>query len=152
MTIADLYPQNRIFLNVSASSREQLFDYLSDRAAELGLVNSRLCNRALHIREELGSTGLGNGIAIPHARIEGLDTVVGLLATLARPIDFEAVDGEPVDLVMMLLMPEQSGSDQIKALSRIAKIARDEPTVNAIRRAVSPQEVADLLADAEEAL
>jgi PTS system nitrogen regulatory IIA component len=73
-----------------------------------------------------------------------------MLATLARPIDFEAVDGEPVDLVMMLLMPEQPGGDQMKALSRIARVARDEATVNALRSAVSADEVTDILAALDE--
>ncbi len=152
MNIADLFTKDHVFLNVSVANREELFAFLSERAGELGLVNTRLCTKALHIREELGSTGLGNGIAIPHARIEGLGKVVGLLATLARPIDFEAVDQEPVDLVMMLLMPEQSGSEQIKALSRIAKVARDEETVNAIRAATSVDDVTDILADLDAAL
>lgn len=152
MNIADLFTKDHVFLNVSVANREELFAFLSERAGELGLVNTRLCTKALHIREELGSTGLGNGIAIPHARIEGLGKVVGLLATLARPIDFEAVDQEPVDLVMMLLIPEQSGSEQIKALSRIAKVARDEETVHALRAATSVNDVAEILADLDAAL
>ncbi len=152
MKIADLFTNDHVFLNVSVADREALFAFLAERAGELGLVNTRLCTKALHIREELGSTGLGNGIAIPHARIEGLETVVGLLATLARPIDFEAVDQEPVDLVMMLLMPEQSGGDQIKALSRIARVARDEPTVNALRNATSVEDVAAILDGVDEGL
>ncbi len=146
MELTKLFPQDLVFLNVGLSSRDALFAYLAERAEQLGIVDSRPCTRALHTREELGSTGLGNGIAIPHARIKGLTGVVGLLATLARPIDFEAVDGEPVDLVMMLLMPEQAGGDQIKALSRIAKVARDEATVNALRNAVSSDEVTKILA------
>lgn len=150
MKIADLFTNDHIFLNVTVPDREALFVFLSERAGELGLVNTRLCTKALHIREELGSTGLGNGIAIPHARIDGLDHVVGLLATLSRPIDFEAVDQEPVDLVMMLLMPEQSGGDQIKALSRIAKVARDEPAVNALRNASSVEDVSNILEGVDE--
>lgn len=152
MNIADLFPPERIFLNLPVSSRDELFAYLSERAGALGLVSAQLCTRALHIREELGSTGLGNGIAIPHARIEGLDKVAGLLATLARPIDFEAVDGEPVDLVMMLLMPEQSGGDQIKALQRIARHVRDEANANALRQADTVEEVTALLEEADEGL
>ena len=150
MNIAELFSPDHIFLNVAVSSRDQLFAVLARHAGALGLVDPGFCTKALHVREELGSTGLGNGIAIPHARIEGLDHVVGLLATLERPIDFEAVDHEPVDLVMMLLMPKQPGSEQIKALSRIAKVARDEAAVNALRNAVSVDEVIDILADIDE--
>jgi PTS system nitrogen regulatory IIA component len=150
MELTKLFPQDLVFLNVGLSSRDALFAYLAERAEQLGIVDSTHCTRALHTREELGSTGLGNGIAIPHARIKGLTGVVGLLATLARPIDFEAVDGEPVDLVMMLFMPEQAGGDQIKALSRIAKVARDEATVNALRNAASADEVTKILAALDE--
>lgn len=145
MKLAHLFPDSHVFLNVDAANRDALFAFLSERAGELGLVNKQLCARALGVREELGSTGLGNGIAIPHARISGLEATTGLLATLARPIDFEAVDQEPVDVVLMLLMPEQSGGDQIKALSRIARMARNEPTMNALRRADSVEDVADIL-------
>jgi Phosphotransferase system mannitol/fructose-specific IIA domain (Ntr-type) len=152
MKIADLFPSDRIFLRVAAADRKALFAFLSERAAELGLVQSGVCVKALHIREELGSTGLGNGIAIPHARVEGVDRVVGLLATLAKPIDFEAVDGEPVDLVMMLIMPEQSGGEQLKALQRIARHVRDEANANALRSATIPEEVTALLEAADEAL
>lgn len=150
MKLLEIFSKDRVFLNVLAVSRNTLFSYLSERAAQLGVVDSRHCTRALHSREELGSTGMGNGIAIPHARIKGLTGVVGLLATLARPIDFDAVDGERVDFVMMLLMPEQSSGDQIKALSRIAKLARDEATVNALRNAVSADEVTEILAALDE--
>jgi PTS system nitrogen regulatory IIA component len=150
MKLTELVAEDRVFLNVSPTNRDALFAYLAERAEKLGVVDSRHCTKALHIREELGSTGLGNGIAIPHGRIKGLDGVVGMLATLARPIDFEAVDGEPVDLVMMLLMPEQPGGDQMKALSRIARVARDEATVNALRSAVSADEVTDILAALDE--
>lgn len=152
MKLADLFPDNHVFLGVRAANREELFGFLSERAGELGLVNTRLCATALGVREELGSTGLGSGIAIPHARIANLDHTVGLLATLARPIDFEAVDQEPVDIVLMLLMPDQSGGDQIKVLSRIARMARDEPTMNALRRAGSVDDVAGILQDADEGL
>ena len=150
MELTKLFPQDLVFLNLDLSSRDALFAYLAERAEQLGIVQRRHCTRALHTREELGSTGLGNGIAIPHARIKGLTGVVGLLATLARPIDFEAVDGEPVDLIMMLLMAEQTGGDQIKALSRIAKVARDKATVNALRNAVSADEVTKILAALDE--
>lgn len=149
MNLTQLFPPTHVFLNVEVANRDELFALLSERAAELGLVNSRICAHALGIREELGSTGLGNGIAIPHARISGLEAVTGLLATLARPIDFEAVDQEPVDLVMILLMPEQSGGDQIKALSRIARMARDEGTANALRQAMTVEEVTTILEDAD---
>ncbi|WP_193336477.1 PTS sugar transporter subunit IIA [Devosia beringensis] len=145
MKLIDLFPSERIFVNVDVSSRKELLGFLSERAAELGLVNRQLCSRAVAAREELGSTGLGNGIAIPHARIEHLDKTLGLLATLSRPIDFEAVDQEKVDIVLMLLMPEQSGGDQLKVLSGIAKFARQDQVMNALRQADSADGVIEVL-------
>lgn len=152
MNLAELFPAEHVFLGVRVTQRDELFAFLSERAGALGLVNTQLCAKALGVREELGSTGLGNGIAIPHARIAGLTKAVGLLATLSSPIDFEATDQEPVDIVLMLLMPDQSAGDQIKVLSRIARMARDEPTMNALRRASSVDEVADILREADDSL
>ena len=152
MKLAELFPVEHVFLGVRVAQRDDLFAFLSERAGALGLVNTRLCAKALGVREELGSTGLGNGIAIPHARIAGLSQAVGLLATLSIPIDFEAADQEPVDIVLMLLMPEQSAGEQIKVLSRIARMARDEPTMNALRRASAVDEVAEILRGADDSL
>jgi PTS system nitrogen regulatory IIA component len=148
MIISDLFTSDRIFLQLPVAGRKELFQILSQRAGELGLVDAEACSKALHAREELGSTGLGNGIAIPHARVEGVEKVVGMLATLAKPIDFGSVDGEPVDLVLMVLMPEQSGGDQIKALQCIARHVRDEAYANALRQASTAEEVIALFEDA----
>lgn len=149
MQPVDLFPAERIFVGVDVSNRQELIRFLSERASALGLVNGAICADALGAREELGSTGLGNGIAIPHARIAGLASTVGLLAILSKPIDFDAVDQEPVDIVLMLLMPEQSGSEPIKQLSRIAKVARQERVVGELRRASTAEEVLDILREAE---
>ena len=150
MNLVDLFPAERIFVNVDVATPKELFNFLSERAGELGVVSRQPCVRALAAREELGSTGLGNGIAIPHARIENLKSTIGLLATLSRPIDFEAVDQEPVDVVLMLLMPDQAGGDQMKVLSRIARMARQEPLINGLRRAGSVDDVLDILRHADE--
>ena len=76
-------------------------------------------------REKLGSTGVGNGIAIPHGKLPKLDKLFGLFARLDRPIDFEALDGQPVDLIFLLLAPEGAGADHLKALARVARLLRD---------------------------
>lgn len=149
MQLVDLFPAERIFLGVTVSNRQELIAFLSERAGALGLASGPLCAGALGAREELGSTGLGNGIAIPHARIEGLERTLGLLAVLAKPIDFDAVDQEPVDVVLMLLMPAQSGNEPIKQLSRIAKMARQERVIADLRRAASVEDVLEILRDAE---
>jgi PTS system nitrogen regulatory IIA component len=150
MNLSDLFPRERVFVNVDVPSREALLKFLSERAGELGLVNRNVCSRAVADREELGSTGLGDGIAIPHARLESLEATVGLLAVLSRPIDFEAVDQEQVDIVMMMLLPEHSGGDQLKDLARIAKFARQKPAMKALRRAESVDEVIDILQGAQD--
>jgi PTS system nitrogen regulatory IIA component len=84
-------------------------------------------------RERLGSTGLGEGIAIPHGKFAGLKRIVGIFARLAEPVDFEAVDGEPVDIVFLLLAPEGAGADHLKALARISRLLREGHAVDKLR-------------------
>jgi len=84
-------------------------------------------------RERLGSTGVGNGIAIPHGKLPNLGKLVGLFARLEKPIDFESLDGEPVDLVFLLLAPEAAGADHLKALARVARMLRDPDVVEKLR-------------------
>ncbi|NGP17189.1 PTS sugar transporter subunit IIA [Devosia aurantiaca] len=151
MKLVELFPIERVFVGVDVASRRDLLAFFAQKAAELGLVDRQDCQQGLADREDLGSTGLGNGIAIPHTRIEGLDHAIGMFATLARPIDFEAVDQEPVDITFMLILPEQASGEPMKALSRVAKIARQEPITNALRRAQSSEEALAIFqkADAE---
>ena len=134
MNLVDLFPSERVFVNVDVSSRKELLGFLSERAGELGLVNGQLCSRAVAAREELGSTGLGHGVAIPHARLPGLDAVRGFFMRLTKPIDFDAVDRQPVDLVFVLLAPENAGAAHLKALARVSRALRD-PAVCAKLRA-----------------
>jgi len=84
-------------------------------------------------RERLGSTGLGQGIAIPHGKVPGLKGIIGIFARLAEPIDFDAVDGEPVDIVFLLLAPEGAGADHLKALARISRLLRERSAVEKLR-------------------
>ena len=152
MTLIELFPAEHIFLNVDLPNRKQLIRFLADRVDELGIADSQVCAHELGARESLGSTGLGNGVAIPHARIADLDNSVCILVTLARPIDFEAVDHEQVDVAIMLLMPDRSAGDQLKVLARIAKLARTEPTMNAVRRATAVDEALTVLHQADQQL
>ncbi|QQR38647.1 PTS sugar transporter subunit IIA [Devosia rhizoryzae] len=152
MKIVELIPAERIFVGVNVANRRELLGFFAQRAGELGLVDRQQCQQGLAEREELGSTGLGHGIAIPHARVAGIGHAVGMCAVLARPIDFEAVDQEPVDVAFMLLLPEQSGGEPMKALSRVAKIARQEQVINALRRAHSTEETFGILQSADEEL
>ena len=98
---------------------------LAAKAAELTGQNERAILEVLMQREKLGSTAVGNGIAIPHGKLPKLDKLFGLFARLGRPIDFEALDGQPVDLIFLLLAPEGAGADHLKALARVARLLRD---------------------------
>jgi PTS system nitrogen regulatory IIA component len=108
---------------------------LATRAAELTGLESRFVFETLLQRERLGSTGLGRGIAIPHGRMPGLRSMFCLFAKLDEAIDFEAPDGEPVDLIFLLLAPETAGADHLKALSRVSRLLREPHVIERLRGA-----------------
>ena len=145
MSLADLIAQNSILHSLKASSKKQILQELASCAArEIGLSEREIFDVILQ-RERLGSTGVGNGIAIPHGKLPNLDRIVGFCARLDTPVDFEALDDQPVDLVFMLLAPEGAGADHLKALSRIARILRNGDTVEKIRGAQSDTAIYALL-------
>ena len=125
--------QKNVIVDVRASDKAQLLKDLSARAALEVVLDPALLSAEILKREELGSTGLGSGVAIPHARIPGLSKPYGVLARLKRPVDFAAIDGEPVDLVFLLLLPGSPGGEQLNALAAIARQLRN-PTVAAMLR------------------
>jgi PTS system nitrogen regulatory IIA component len=130
---------------MKGGSKRQVLQSLADVAArETGLDSGRILD-ALMKREKLGTTGLGDGIAIPHARIPELDHLVGLFARLSKPVDFDALDGEPVDLVFLLLAPDGSGADHLKALARVARVLRDAQLCAALRHAERPEQAHAIL-------
>jgi PTS system nitrogen regulatory IIA component len=106
---------------------------LSAKAAKLTGQNERVIFETLLQREKLGSTGVGNGIAIPHGKLPKLERLFGLFARLDRPVDFEALDGQPVDLIFLLLAPEGAGADHLKALARVARLLRDQDIARKLR-------------------
>jgi nitrogen PTS system EIIA component len=101
-------------------------------------------------RERLGSTGIGNGLAIPHGKFEGLDRLVGLFARLDKAIDFDALDGHPVDLVFVLLAPEGAGADHLKGLAKVARVLRNPAITAKIRSLREPDLIFDILAGSME--
>jgi len=126
MALSDLLSADSILGTLSATNRKQALQVMSEAAAaKLGL-DSRIIFDAVMERERLGSTGVGDGVAIPHARLEGLDHVFGLFARLKHPIDFDAIDGRPVDLIFLLLAPATSSAEHLKALARISRVFRRE--------------------------
>ena len=135
MKIPDFLSPANVILDVRASDKSRLLQQLSSQAAsELGLDPDEVSNQIAK-REELGSTGVGNGVALPHARLRGLKAPFGLLARLRHGIDFEAIDGQPVDVVFLLLLPETGDSAQLNALASVARALRDPDALRRLRRA-----------------
>lgn len=145
MELADILAERGVLYCTSAKTKSQLFEELSARAAELTGQSAQTILDAVTGREELGSTGLGNGIAIPHGKIAGLKAVTALFARLEQPIEFDAVDDQPVDLVVMLLAPAGAGADHLKALSRFARILRTEHLVDELRRSTDTAKIYAML-------
>lgn len=133
MDLSDLIEVSAVMPALKANSKKQLLQLLAEKAAAVtGLPEREVFDTILQ-RERLGSTGVGNGIAIPHGKLPGISRITGIFARLEAPIDFEALDDQPVDLVFLLLAPEGAGADHLKALSRIARVLRDSETVTKIR-------------------
>lgn len=138
MELADILAERAVLCCTGVTTKRQLFESLADRAAELtGFPVDDILD-AITSREALGSTGLGNGIAIPHGKLAGLTGVTALFARLDQPIDFDSVDDQQVDIVMMLLAPTGAGADHLKALSRVARLLRTESAVEELRRTDDP--------------
>lgn len=145
MKLSEIMSGNSVFLSLKAGSKRQLLQEMAAKAAEITGINERtICDTILE-RESLGSTGFGDGTALPHGRFAELDKVYGFFAKLSTPVDFEAIDGKPVDLVFMLLSPEGNGADHLTALAQISRILKDEATCSKIRQISSPQEIHALL-------
>lgn len=138
MELADILAERAVLICTDVPNKHKLLHILSDRAAELTGYTAEEIFSAVASREELGSTGLGNGIAVPHGKISGLKSVTAVFARLEQPIDFDAVDEQPVDLVVMLLAPIGAGADHLKALSRVARLLRTEEVVDELRRGSDP--------------
>ena len=135
MTLSDLIPAGGVAVDLAVTSRKQALHALSALAQRRLHIPSRPLLEAVMEREKLGSTGVGDGVAIPHARIDQVDRVCGVFARLKHAVDFDAVDGKPVDLVFMLIAPEDSGAEHLKALARVARVFRREDIRRALRAA-----------------
>jgi PTS system nitrogen regulatory IIA component len=133
MDLSDLIEVSAVMPTLKANSKKQLLQLMAEKAAAVtGLPEREVFDTILQ-RERLGSTGVGNGIAIPHGKLPGIARITGVFARLESPVDFESLDDQPVDLVFLLLAPEGAGADHLKALSRIARVLRDSDTVAKIR-------------------
>ncbi len=133
MDLSDLIRQDAIIPSLKANSKKQVIQEMAERAATLLDLPARDIFDHLLQRERLGSTGIGQGVAIPHAKLAKIDTLFGMFARLDKPIDFDAIDDEPVDLVFLLLAPESAGADHLKALARIARLMREPGMAQKLR-------------------
>jgi nitrogen PTS system EIIA component len=133
MLLTDLVAPNAIIPALKVNSKKQVLQELAAKAAELSGQSERTILEILQQREKLGSTGVGDGIAIPHGKLPKLAKLFGVFARLDRPVDFESLDNEPVDLVLLLLAPETAGADHLKALARAARLFKDADVVRKLR-------------------
>lgn len=133
MEINDILDPKGVVANLRATSKKQALQELAHLAAELAGLHERAVFNVLLERERLGTTGVGNGIAIPHGKLRELDRLVAVFARLERPISYESIDEQPVDLIFLLLAPEQAGADHLKALARISRLLRDKAICEKLR-------------------
>lgn len=135
MEIRNILKLEAILSSVKASGKKHILQELSRHAANVtGIEEVRIFETLLE-RERLGTTGVGNGIAIPHGKLKGIDSLHGVFARLVKPIDFDAIDERPVDLIFLLLAPQGAGADHLKALARISRLLRDETVCKKLRGA-----------------
>jgi PTS system nitrogen regulatory IIA component len=139
MNISDLLAPDAILPTLKVQSKKQLLLELAARAHAVTRLPERRIFETLMEREKLGTTGVGAGIAIPHGRLGEAKTIAGVFARLETPIDYEAVDSQPVDLIFMLLAPAEAGADHLKALARVSRLLRSTPTCEKLRAANSPE-------------
>lgn len=133
MEIMELISPDAVIASLRATSKKQALQELARKAAELTGLEERRIFEVLLERERLGTTGVGNGIAIPHGKLPELTRLYGIFARLDKPIDFDSIDDEPVDLIFLLLAPESAGADHLKALARVSRLLRDRTVCSKLR-------------------
>ncbi|HET8543879.1 MAG TPA: PTS IIA-like nitrogen regulatory protein PtsN [Pseudolabrys sp.] len=146
MTLTDFVAPNAVVAGLKVNSKKQAIQELAARAAELTGQSEKEILEILLQREKLGSTGVGSGVAIPHGKLPKLGRLFGLFARLQRPIDFEALDNQPVDLIFLLLAPEAAGADHLKALARVARQLRDPEIARRLRESADAHALHAVLA------
>jgi len=147
MNISDLLKPSAVIASLKVQGKKHLLQELSARAAQVTHLPERKIFETLTERERLGTTGVGQGIAIPHGRLADIDEIAGVFARLETPIDYDAVDDQPVDLVFMLLAPEGAGADHLKALARVSRLLRNQSATEKLRAAKSAEALYAILTD-----
>lgn len=149
MTVTALLSPDRVFIDPNITSKKKLLEFIANTVTEqCGLAQSRLFNSLLD-RERLGSTGLGNGFAIPHARLPGLKETIGFFAKLAKPISFNAPDNQPVDLIFCIIIPEHATDEHLQILASLAKIFSQSSIREALRTARTDSDVTRIIDSVE---
>ncbi|MCU0816602.1 MAG: PTS sugar transporter subunit IIA [Cypionkella sp.] len=131
------------------TSKKRLFQELGDMVAGSYGLSAAVAVDGLQERESLGPTGVGHGIALPHARLEDLDRIVGVFVRLERPLDYDSVDRQPVDLIFALFAPKDSGVDHLKALALVSRTMRDQATVAKLRANTDPAKLYAILTESK---
>ena len=150
MEINDLLVPEGGVADLKATSKKQALQDLAKLAAEVSGLHERAIFDVLMERERLGTTGVGNGSAIPHGKLASLDRLHGLFARLEQPIDFHAIDERPVDLIFVLLAPENAGADHLKALARISRLLRNNGICDKLRGTDSAEALFAILTESQE--
>lgn len=151
MTISTLLAPGRIFLNINITSKKKLLEFIANQAsAQLQLTGTTTLYSNLLSREKLGSTGLGQGFAVPHAQLAELEQAIGVFIKLEHAINFEAPDNHPVDLIFSIIIPEHTSDRHLQTLPALAKIFSQSSVCTAIRSAVSSAEIIKLIDSAEQ--
>ena len=145
MEISDLINADSVVANLKATSKKQALQDLAKRAGDVTGLHERAVFDVLMERERLGTTGVGNGIAIPHGKMPSLEKLYGVFARLEKPIDFDSIDEQPVDLIFLVLAPESAGADHLKALARVSRLLRDQGICEKLRGADDPEALFALL-------
>ena len=149
MEIRDILQPEAVIAGLKVTSKKQALQELARHAAAVTGVNERKIFETLLERERLGTTGVGNGIAIPHGKLSELTRLYGVFARIDKPIDFDSIDEQPVDLVFLLLAPEAAGADHLKALARVSRLLRDAATCEKLRGAKTADGLYLLLTQSE---
>ena len=151
MPLSNLIPSDGVAADLAASSRKQALQALADLAQRRLKIPARPILDAITERERLGSTGVGHGVAIPHARTALVDKVCGVFGRLKQPVDFDSVDGRPADLIFLLLAPEDAGAEHLKALAQVSRLFRRQDVRRSLRAAPDAQAMTAILLSAETA-
>lgn len=150
MELTDLLDGECVVANLRATSKKQVLQELARRAADITNIDERKIFAVLMDRERLGTTGVGSGIAIPHGKLPELDRLYGIFARLEKPVDFQSIDERPVDLIFVLLAPEEAGADHLKALARVSRLLRDQSICEKLRGTGEVDALSAILTESQE--